>query len=189
MPFRSFIDRRNRERKAHDLYVAVVGQSRRPEFYEVFGVPDNVDGRFDMIIVHAFLVMRRLGRIEGSAAEEAKALSQAVFDLMFADMDQNLREMGVGDMKIGKRVHQMAEAFYGRVSAYEMAMGEGGDALAEALARNIMRKPLPEITESAHGLAAYVISQDSALARQDGVVDGKVDFGEVGLRIEAEEGR
>lgn len=176
MPFRKFIDRRRRERMAHDLYVAIVEQSRRPEFYASFGVPDTVDGRFDIIIVHAFLVMRRLGSVEG---EDAKALSQAVFDLMFADMDNNLREMGVGDMKIGKRVHGMAEAFYGRVSAYEMALTEGGDALAEALSRNILRKPFPEVQGQARALAEYVTRQDAALAAQDAVAAGTVAFGQV----------
>lgn len=182
MPFRNFIDRRRRERLAHDLYVTIVEQSRRPEFYASFGVPDTVDGRFDLIIVHAFLVMRRLGHVEGTAAEEAKALSQAVFDLMFADMDHNLREMGVGDMKIGKRVHQMAEAFYGRVSAYEMALAEGGDAMAEALSRNILRKPFPEVLERARALADYVDRQDAALALQGAVMDGTVVFSQTDRR-------
>ncbi|WP_374466727.1 ubiquinol-cytochrome C chaperone family protein, partial [Ferrovibrio sp.] len=91
------------------LYRAIVAQSRQAGFYREHGVPDSLDGRFDMIVLHSFLVMRRLRRI-GAAAEP---LSQQLFDLMFADMDSNLREIGVGDLSVGKKVKAMAQAFYG----------------------------------------------------------------------------
>ena len=81
--------------RAHDLYDTIVAQSRLPAFYQAGGVPDSVDGRFDLIVLHAVLVTRRLG----GAGEPGKALAQELFDLMFADMDRSLREMGVGDLR------------------------------------------------------------------------------------------
>jgi len=111
------------------LYSACVAQARREEFYRLYGVADTIDGRFDLLVLHVFLVMRRLGG-EGE-------IKQKLFDLMFADMDQSLREMGVGDMSIGKRMRPMIAAFYGRTQAYEKALAQSGVALSEALARNL----------------------------------------------------
>ncbi len=123
------------------LYRAIVAQSRRHGFYERLAVPDTPDGRFDVLMVHAALVLRRLRR--DHAATETMA--QALFDLMFDDMDENLREMGVGDLAVGKRVKGMAQALYGRLAAY----GEALDAadrrrLADALARNVYRAGVPD---------------------------------------------
>lgn len=137
--------------RANMLYNVLVAQSRRPGFYLAGGVPDTIDGRFDMIVLHAFLVMRRLR----DAGPEGEALSQALFDEMFADMDRSLREMGVGDMGIGRRVRAMGEAFLGRVKAYEEALGQGGDALEEALSRNLYRAAPPP-PEALAAVAAYV---------------------------------
>ncbi|MDA8231294.1 MAG: ubiquinol-cytochrome C chaperone family protein [Magnetospirillum sp.] len=177
MPFRRFLDRRRRENLSHDLYVALVEQARRPVFYTRFGVPDTVDGRFDMVVLHAFLLMRRLGEVEGARAGEARALSQAVFDLMFADMDQNLREMGVTDMSVGAKVKRMAEAFYGRVAAYDAAMGEDDAALSRAVARNLYRESPPSADMPAR-MAAYLRRQAAHLAAlpADGVLEGRVAF-------------
>ncbi|HSV29474.1 MAG TPA: ubiquinol-cytochrome C chaperone family protein [Candidatus Omnitrophota bacterium] len=178
MPFRRFLDRRRRERVAHGLYVAVVEQSRHPAFYRDLGVPDNVDGRFDLLAAHAFLAMRRLGRIGGTQADEARILSQSLFDLMFADMDQNLREMGVTDLAVGRKVHQMAEAFYGRVSAYETAIAEGEAALAQAVERNLYRKAEGVAPDQPAKVAAYLIRQDAHLATlaDDALMDGRLAF-------------
>ena len=163
---------------ANGLYSAIVEQARRPEFYLDLGAPDTVEGRFDMIILHAVLLMRRLKRGDQAAHD----LSQAVFDLMFADMDRNLREMGVGDLAVGKRVKKMAQAFYGRLVAY----GEGLDrpdesgriSLAGALERNLYAA-----TETAPGkiaaMVAYLISEADALNEQDidEITAGRVAFG------------
>ena len=111
------------------LYQACIIQARRPEFYGAYGVPDTVDGRFDLLLLHVYLVMRRLGGEVGA--------KQQLFDLMFADMDRNLREMGVGDMSIGKKMKPMLAAFYGRAQAYEKALMENDASLAETLARNL----------------------------------------------------
>ncbi len=118
------------------LYRRIVKQARQPHFYAHWGVPDTVEGRFDMITLHMFLVLNRLRLAKND--EKAAALAQELFDEMFLDMDHNLREMGVSDVAVGGRVRKMAEAFYGRLAAYRSAMeAEGDDALKAALMRNI----------------------------------------------------
>lgn len=158
-------ERKRRERIALDLYLAVVGQARLPVFYERLGVADTVDGRFDLVVLHAFVLMRRLGTETGGEAEEARALSQALFDIMFADMDQSLREMGVSDISVGRKVKQMASAFYGRISVYESGISQGADALAEAIARNLYRTAPPSAELPAR-MAAYCLRQAGHLATQ-----------------------
>lgn len=147
-------------RKAADgLYAAIVTQARRPGFYLHCGVPDTVDGRFDMIALHAVLVIRRL-----NAVPEA-ALAQALFDALFADMDQNLRQMGVGDIGVGHRVKAMARAFYGRAAAYEAGLLADDDSLGAALRRNLFREAAPDDAQVA-AVSAYVRAEARAL---DGV--------------------
>jgi cytochrome b pre-mRNA-processing protein 3 len=128
------------QRAARRLYLQAVEQARHPELYLRRGVPDTPDGRFDMVVLHVVLVMRRLKRDHDQTAETA----QALFDLMFADMDQNLREMGVGDVGIGPRVKAMAKGFFGRLAAYDVALSAEDDlALCAALRRNLYRKCAP----------------------------------------------
>ena len=116
------------ERSGYELYGAAVAAARDPYFYVELGVPDTLDGRFDLVGLHAFLLIRRF-----SEDKAAKDLAQAVFDAMFNDMDVNLREMGVGDLSVGKKVRVMWEAFHGRAAVYAEAMKLGPEALAEAL--------------------------------------------------------
>ena len=181
MPFRRIRERRRRERIAHDLYSAIIHQSRQPQFYLNGAVPDTLDGRFELIVLHSFLVMRRLNHMPVERTEEAKALSQALFDLMFDDMDQNLRELGVGDMSVGKKVKQMAQAFYGRVAAYEDGLAVGEAALAEALRRNLYGT-LENVSAPVIAMAAYVMRQNSVLSglADEMVMDGGVVFAETG---------
>ena len=129
--------RRNRhERAGFLLYGTAVVAAREPYLYRSLGVPDTLDGRFDLIGVHAFLVIRRLGQGPAPGPD----LAQAVFDAMFADMDINLRELGVGDFGVGKRVRAMWEAFHGRAKVYETALAANDLAeLAAALERNVWR--------------------------------------------------
>jgi cytochrome b pre-mRNA-processing protein 3 len=98
---------------ADRLYGAAVAQARNPAFYVECRVPDTLDGRFDLIVLHLCLLIRRLRR-EG---ETGATLAQALFDTTFDDMDRSLREMGVGDLGVGRRVKAMASAFYGRATA------------------------------------------------------------------------
>ncbi len=136
----SFLRRRDKhERAAFQLYGAAVAAARDPYLYAALGVPDTLDGRFDAIGLHVYLIIRRLNaEPAGPAADPANALAQAVFDAMFLDMDTNLREMGVGDMSVGKRNRAMWEAFHGRSAAYAAAW-DNPAAFEAALARNLWR--------------------------------------------------
>jgi cytochrome b pre-mRNA-processing protein 3 len=164
------------EAAATDLYRAVVEQARQPAFYTQCGVPDSVDGRFDLIVLHAFLLFRRL-KDEGAPGE---AVSQAVFDTMMADMDVNLREMGVGDLGVGKRIKKMANAFYGRLKVYDRELDpatQTDDGLATALRRNLWGAgQAPDAGLDA--IAAYVRQTTDVLADQPGeaLIAGRVDF-------------
>jgi len=121
------------------LYGAIVAQARRPAFYVAYGAPDTAEGRFDMLILHVALVCRRLGRETGTAEAPARQLSQQVFDMFCDDMDHNLREMGVGDLTVPKKMRRIGEAFYGRLGAYDRALAATDDEeLATALARNVL---------------------------------------------------
>jgi cytochrome b pre-mRNA-processing protein 3 len=146
------------ERSGYELYGAAVAAARDPYFYVELGVPDTLDGRFDLVGLHAFLLIRRL-----SDEKASQDLAQAVFDAMFNDMDVNLREMGVGDLSVGKKVRVMWEAFHGRAAVYAEAMKLGPEALAEALERNIW--PGEEQRLAAGNLARLVYAQDAHLHR------------------------
>src|SRR5262249_60053581 len=129
------------------LYGTIVAQARAPAFYQRFGVPDTVNGRLDMILLHVVLLLRRL---EPEAA--AGPLGQAVFDLFCQDMDANLREMGVGDLAVPRTMRRIGEAFYGRQAAYITALDSSNSrALVEVLARNVL-----DGREGAERLAGYV---------------------------------
>lgn len=145
--------------QAARLYDAVVSQARQPAFYAMGGVPDTIDGRFEMVTLHTYLVLRRL-RAVGEAGEP---LAQALVDVLFSDMDASLREMGAGDLGVGKRVKSMATAFYGRVGAYESAEKTGD--LQQALARNLFGTVAPNPAQLA-AMAAYVDAAQAALAAQ-----------------------
>jgi cytochrome b pre-mRNA-processing protein 3 len=169
----SLFRRRRNQASAEALYMTLVDQARQPVFYATFGVPDTVDGRFDMIALHAFLLLHRL-RAEPSASD----LGQEVFDLMFGDMDRNLREMGVGDLTIGKRIKTMAGAFYGRISAYDAALAADEPlVLEDALRRNLFRGTAPAAAQVA-ALAAYMRIQAASLADQplDRLMAGAITF-------------
>lgn len=145
------------------LYQGVVEAARRRELYGPAGAPDTVDGRFDMIVMHAVLVMRRLR----TGGERGRAASQALFDAMFDDMDAALREMGTGDLKVGRKVREMGEAFYGRAKAYDEALDAGDEAaLSAILARNLFGE---EAGHDAAGraLARYMTDSARTLQGQD----------------------
>lgn len=154
-----FRKKRDLCRTADLLYSKVVEQARLPDFYTAFAVPDTLDGRFDLVVLHCFLVLRKL------KAEGEGALSQALFDATFEDMDESLREMGVSDLSVGKKVKRMASAFMGRVSVYDQALADR-EALAGALARNLYRGQPPG-QEILLALAAHIQAQDQALALQE----------------------
>ena len=109
-----------RRQVAEQLYHAVVKQARRPVWYRELGVPDTPEGRFEMIALHAALVLRRLRR-EGMAGQ---ALGQLLFDAMFVDLDGSLRELGVSDLSVGKYIKRLAGNFYARLAALDEGLGE-----------------------------------------------------------------
>jgi len=166
--------RRPHERAGFQLYAAAVAAARNPVFYADLGVPDTVDGRFDLVTLFAALVVERL---RGSP-EPGPALAQAVFDAMFSDMDKSLREMGVGDLSVGKRVRAMWEAFHGRALAYSAALTAGDEqALAAGLQRNVWRgKTVPD--GSAARLSRHALRVHADLAGQTMQVlsEGKIHF-------------
>lgn len=126
--------RRRSTEAEHKVYCEIVAQARQPAFYTDFMVPDTIDGRFDLIVLHAVLYFRRM-RGEGAKVSE---FAQAVFDLFFQDMDASLREMGVSDTRVPKKVKVMGEAFYGRADAYIPAIDSADtEELAAALGRNL----------------------------------------------------
>ena len=177
--FATLAGRRQRRRAAGGLYVALVEQARRPEIFLACGIPDTPEGRFEMVLLHAFVVMHRLKQDRPVAG----LLAQDLFDLMFDDMDQNLREMGVGDLSVGKKVKRMARAFYGRIVAYEKAIDAQDDAiLAAALTRNLYGGRPPDDRALAL-LTAYLRGQVATLAGQpiDGLTAGIVRFAEPSL--------
>lgn len=163
------------EDKARALYVAIVAQARQPEFYARLGVPDSVDGRFEMLVLHCYLVLRRLR----AAQPESQALAQTLFDTLIYDMDQSIRESGVGDLKVGPRLRQMAEAFYGRIKAYDAGLAEAeGAALEAALRRNLYGTAAEAPEAGPAAMAAYLRRQDAALAEQEtaALLRGEVVF-------------
>lgn len=155
------------------IYDAIVAQARRPAFYAALGVPDTLDGRFELIALHVFLVLRRL---KGEAA--ARGVSQALADRLFEDLDRSLREMGAGDLGVGRRVKTMARATYGRIAAYDAGLSAGDEALSAALKRNLYGTAAPP-PEALAAVESYLRREAGALARQDAaeIVQGRVAFG------------
>jgi cytochrome b pre-mRNA-processing protein 3 len=113
MPLASIFRRHSYRQQAYAAYASIVEQARAPDFFVRLDVPDTLDGRYEMIALHMFLVLNRLKAEHEATAE----FSQALFDAMFADLDRGLREMGATDMGVGKRVKEMAKGFYGRIAA------------------------------------------------------------------------
>lgn len=144
---------------ADRLYAALVSRAREPVFFVTFGVSDTFDGRFDLLTLHAFLVLAQL--------KTKPALAQTLIDRLFVGFDEALRELGAGDMGLAPKLKRIGNAFYGRLKAYEEAMDEA--AMSEALSRNLFRGGAcaPQMT-------AYVLGAKQHLALTE---EGEVDFG------------
>jgi cytochrome b pre-mRNA-processing protein 3 len=121
------------------VYGNIVTVARLPALYAVMGVPDTVMGRFDALALHVAIVLRRLAKLPAPA----DSLAQEIVDHFFADIDSALREIGIGDVSVPKKVKKLGQAFYGRAKAYDLALSDGADAhmLEEALSRNVLDKP------------------------------------------------
>jgi cytochrome b pre-mRNA-processing protein 3 len=171
----------SQDRSIRDLYGAIVAQARRASFYRDYGVPDTVPGRFDLIVLHVVLVLERLGRDNASS----RGIGQELFDEFCRDLDANLREMGVGDLAVPKRMHEFGEAFYGRQAAYRTAFAAADERelekardLEKALQRNIFadtgsnRGAVRLASYARAVLRQFEAQEDSALLR------GEVSFPE-----------
>ncbi|MCJ2088717.1 ubiquinol-cytochrome C chaperone [Methylobacterium sp. E-005] len=148
-----------RRQAVEGLHVALSMAARRPGLYTGLDVPDTVEGRFEALCLHAILVLRRLNRLPAPAAEVAQDLVNSVF----TQLDASLRELGVGDMGVGKRMKKLGAAFYGRATGYDAALDAGDTgALRAVLVRNVLGGAGDGV-----GLAAYVQAADAALAGAD----------------------
>jgi cytochrome b pre-mRNA-processing protein 3 len=155
------------------LYAAVVDQSRAPALYLALGAPDTVEGRFEIYSLHVVLLLDRLRQ----AGAPAKAVSQALFDTYVKALDDALREMGVGDLSVGRKMRKLGEAFYGRAKSYQAAF----DALPETQPlRDLLTRTVYAETDAspAPALADYVMAQRAHLAAQplEQLLAGKVDW-------------
>lgn len=170
----SFSRRKLVRQAAERAYARVVEQARQPVFFTRFGVPDTLDGRFELICLHAFLYLYRLK----SELPQTAAISQAFFDTMFADMDRGLREMGTGDLSVGRHVKRMAQGFYGRIRAYQDGLNDDGDtALRDAVARNLFGT-LGKSAGAAPAMADYIRRAAGRLEHQSvaELLDGYIGF-------------
>jgi cytochrome b pre-mRNA-processing protein 3 len=177
--------RRNPLQKAAELaYCRIVDRARQPEFFSDIGVPDTIDGRFELICLHAFLFLRRL-KGEPSPAPQ---FGQRFVDAMFADFDRSLREMGTGDLSVGRQVKRMAQAFYGRIEAYERGLSGGDAALKQALARNLFGT-VTAAEAALDAMAGFVRREARRLRKEPTarLLAGEVSFGAAPLVVEPQQ--
>ncbi len=159
---------------AERLYAVAVAQARHPDFYRHQAVADTVRGRFELICLHVFLIFRRLKDCD----RPGQQLAQALHDIMFADMDRSLREMGIGDMSVGKKVKQLATNLYGRIQAYDQGLGTDSGELGAALRRNLYTDVEPSNIQI-EAMIAYIEAEATNLAAQDcdALMSGQAEFG------------
>ena len=150
-----------RKKNGRALYDGLVSRAREPVFFAGFGVADSIDGRFDILAFHAWMVLTEL---KGDPA------AQTLTDTIFLGFDEAMREQGAGDMGIGHKLKTMANAFYGRMAAYDAARDQGS--LAEALAKNLWRGAA--VDDRARALAAYATSARAQLRQS---LPDNIDFG------------
>jgi cytochrome b pre-mRNA-processing protein 3 len=140
------------------LYQAAITQARQPALYADLGAPDTVEGRFELYTLHVVLVLHRLSGVGGEAGEA----SQALFDTYVQALDDALREMGVGDLSVGKKMRKLGEAFYGRAKAYQSALADGDQTAVTALIGRTVYAG--ETAGAADRLADYVQRSAALLA-------------------------
>jgi cytochrome b pre-mRNA-processing protein 3 len=158
---------------ACELYRSIVEQSRRQEFFVEYGVPDTPTGRFEVLVLHLFIVMHRM-REEDGLAELARSLSEEAI----LDFDCNMREMGIGDLSVGRKVKSLAEGMYGRFGAYTDGLQNGDVELSEALRRNLFSETTPR-EEVVTTIVMYVKKETLAFKDKPPSIwhEGHVDFG------------
>lgn len=163
--------RKDAKVKAKALYFAAATQARTPAFYQGMGVPDSIDGRFEMTALHVFLILNAL---KGRKDKPARRLSQALFDHMFRVTDQAIREMGIGDLSVPRHMKRMMTAFNGRATVYAQAM-DGNGALVEALRRNVFGTVEQPSAQDIAALERY-IADSVRVIRADEILEGRATF-------------
>lgn len=156
-----------RARLVRSLYAALISRARQPVFFEGLRVADSIDGRFDMLALHAWLVLERLRA--GGLDDLARALSETIF----VGFDEALRDLGAGDIGMGRKMQKLGDAFNGRLHAYDSARGE--DELTAAILRNVYRGDEFRAPE-ARNLARYALNARKALEGCDPSI-GALEFG------------
>ncbi len=167
-------DRARRE-VADRLYRDLVKQARMPAFYRELGVPDTPEGRFEMVGLHVALMVRRLR----TAGEPGRALGQEVFDSMFADMDESLRHIGIGELSVGKHVKRLARSFYARLAALDEVLGTSPRApLAQMLRTNVYHGGAAPSARQLNALVSYLLTAEAALRAQatEHLLAGQLDW-------------
>ena len=169
MFFRILRRKAGSESPARRLHASATAQSRRPEFYRAMGVADTVDGRFELLTLHIVLLLERL--------REQSAVRQDLFDIYVSDLDGALREMGVGDLSMGRRMKQLGQVFYGRAAALDAAFKSLPDEreLRDVIARTVFQGA----TGDSAGLSDYAIDCRALLAgcALDDLLSGKFAWG------------
>ena len=169
-----FRARKRSQRTAAELYGSIVTAARREAFYLKYGVPDTPDGRFAMVVAHTYLVLERL-RQEGEAAKE---LSRAVVEAFVSDMDDCMREMGVGDLTVPRKVKKATGALYDCTIAFRKAAAEGHSALANAVRSNLLPSEAPTVADC---IATYMLRAAAELEMHPGseLLAGRVTFARI----------
>ena len=172
----SFFSKRRVDDLAKNVFKIIVNQSRKKIFYTELRVPDTFEGRFEMMVLHTFLVVRCL-----KMSKSKKNFGRDIMTKLFDDFDLSLREMGVGDMGIGKKIKIMADSFYGRCKAYEEGLNLDKNSLEDAIVRNIYRGDADK--EKASILVNYVKSEAKLIENLSfkEINAGKFSFGDIKL--------
>jgi cytochrome b pre-mRNA-processing protein 3 len=180
--------RRPQDGTADALYRQIVEQARAPAFYRELGVPDSFDGRFEMLALHLFVVLNRLLTQRDDPA--CRSLAQALTDRLVADVDATLREMGAGDLGVGRKVRRIAEGFNGRLAAYDAGLADGSGMLAQAIRRNVYGTTEPSAPQVA-AMTDYVLAcrQTLAAVAATDLAQGAVRFAPLPIRERAEGSR
>ncbi len=169
-----WLENRKNTQIAHELYCALVDQARNPVFYEEYDVADTLEGRLDMILLHMFLVINYLR----SSEIDNQRLIQILQEVMIRDIDRSLREIGVGDMNVGKQMKGVGASLLGRLKAYHDALhaNDHHQALYDVVVKNIYRSDVDTINERAvNGLVSYIQS-----ATSDGIINKNTDVQKTG---------
>lgn len=174
--------RKKRKQAARALYGAALDRSLHPVFYAAWGVSDDFTGRFDVLCLHATILWRGL-KGQGS---EGRKLAQALFDVMFREMEQTLRQRGVGDLSVPKHMKRMMRGFRGRALALDSALcgsGEGYGEIEKALIRNLFRDRDPGAAALGKACEYIKLCDDTVVPD----LDGKVTFPEIDENGQKEE--